>query len=130
MRRLSLVTLSLAVLLAYITVVEAAEVLPEKGAATSIPATRWEEAFATGNGRMGAMLLGNPENETLIANHCRLFLPLGSYETVPDLAAHLPELRQISIRITMWMAQTFFRGNEGMVLPLAEMRTVMARLMG
>lgn len=35
------------------------------------------------------------ENETLIANHCRLFLPLGSYETVPDLAAHLPELRRI-----------------------------------
>ena len=44
---------------------------------------------------MGAMLFGDPENETLIANHCRLFLPLGSYEKVPDLAAHLPELRRI-----------------------------------
>ncbi|MEI6392852.1 MAG: glycoside hydrolase N-terminal domain-containing protein [Verrucomicrobiota bacterium] len=36
---------------------------------------RWEDAFVTGNGRMGAMLFGNPTNETLVANHCRLFLP-------------------------------------------------------
>jgi hypothetical protein len=41
------------------------------------------------------MLFGNPANETLVANHCRLFLPLGSRELVPDLAAHLPELRRI-----------------------------------
>ena len=73
----------------------APEFLPEKGAASSVPAARWEEAFVTGNGRLGAMLYGDPENETLIANHCRLFLPLGSYEKVPYLAAHLTELRRV-----------------------------------
>lgn len=69
-------------------------VSPERGAASDKPASRWEEAFVTGNGRMGAMLFGNPTNDTLVANHCRLFLPLGSRELVPDLAGDLPELRR------------------------------------
>lgn len=73
----------------------AAELMPEKGAASSAAADRWEEAFVTGNGRMGAMLFDNPQNETLIGNHCRLFLPLGSYEKVPRLAEYLPQLRRI-----------------------------------
>lgn len=71
-----------------------AQALPERGAADGVPAKRWEEAFVTGNGRMGAMLFGDPVNETLVANHCRLFLPLGSREVVPDLASELPELRR------------------------------------
>ena len=54
--------------------------LPERGAASGQAAKRWEEAFVTGNGRMGAMLFGDPTNETFVANHCRLFLPLGSRE--------------------------------------------------
>lgn len=69
--------------------------LPERGAASHAPAKRWEEAFVTGNGRMGAMLFGRPEHDILVANHCRLFLPLGSREIVPDLASCLPELRAI-----------------------------------
>lgn len=69
--------------------------VPEKGAAASAPAGRWEEAFVTGNGRMGAMLFGDPLNETLVANHCRLFLPLGSHERVADLAALLPQTRDL-----------------------------------
>ena len=72
-----------------------AGILPEKGAASTTPASRWEDAFVTGNGRMGAMLFGDTQNETLVANHCRLFLPLGSRELVPDLSAHLPALRGI-----------------------------------
>ena len=66
-----------------------ADVLPERGAASTTMATRWEEAFVTGNGRMGAMFFGNSQDETLIANHCRLFLPLGSHEIVPDLAVRI-----------------------------------------
>lgn len=69
--------------------------VPDKGAASSVPASRWGEAFLTGNGRMGAMLFGDPQNETLVANHCRLFLPLGSREIVADLVAHMPEARTI-----------------------------------
>lgn len=68
---------------------------PEHGTASLKAATKWESAFVSGNGRMGAMLFGNPSNDVLIANHCRLFLPLGNREIVPDLARHVPELRRI-----------------------------------
>ena len=68
---------------------------PARGVRSTTPAQRWEDAFVSGNGRMGAMLFGNPTNETLVANHCRLFLPLGNREIVPELAKYVPELRQI-----------------------------------
>ena len=68
---------------------------PERGVWSKIPGKRWEDSFVTGNGRMGAMLFGGPESETFVANHCRLFLPLGSPEIVPDLAKHLPGLREL-----------------------------------
>ncbi len=89
----------------------AADSLPEKGAASRVSAKRWEGAFVTGNGRMGAMLFGNPENETLIANHCRLFLPLGSYEKVPNLAMQLPELRRVIREEGTTAAMTFLMGK-------------------
>ena len=60
--------------------------LPERGAASTVPAKRWEEAFVTGNGRMGAMLFGDPVNETLAANHCRLFLRSGGSVISPTLS--------------------------------------------
>jgi hypothetical protein len=84
---------------------------PARGARSVTPAKRWEEAFVSGNGRMGAMLFGNPTNETLVANHCRLFLPLGSREIVPDLAKHLPELRQIIRAKGYGAAMEFFLGK-------------------
>ena len=113
-----------------VTVATAADVLPQKGAASSIPAARWEEAFVTGNGRMGAMLFGNAENETLVANHCRLFLPLGSYETVPDLAGHLPELRRIiradgySAAMTFLMSKAAEQGFPGIILQSLNIKIV------
>jgi hypothetical protein len=66
-----------------------------RGSISRVPGQRWEDAFVTGNGRMGAMWFGAPGHETLVANHCRLFLPLGNREIVPDLAPQLPEIRRI-----------------------------------
>lgn len=68
---------------------------PTRGTWSEKPATRWEDALVSGNGRMGVMVFGDPSRETIVANHCRLFLPLGSREIVPDLGAHLPELREV-----------------------------------
>jgi hypothetical protein len=82
-----------------------------RGAHSVMPAQRWEDAFVTGNGRMGAMLFGNPANETLIANHCRLFLPLGNREIVPDLVQHVPELRRIIREKNYQEAMAFFLGK-------------------
>ena len=85
--------------------------LPEHGSLSRVPANRWEDAFVTGNGRMGALIFGDPTNETLVANHCRLFLPLGNREIVPDLAKHVPELRQIIREKNYGAAMKFFLGK-------------------
>jgi len=85
--------------------------VPERGAASSEPARRWEFGMVGGNGRMGAVVFGHPARETIIANHCRLFLPLGSREIVPDLARHVPELRQIIRRQGYREAMEFFLGK-------------------
>lgn len=70
-------------------------VCPERGTWSEKSASRWEDALVSGNGRMGLMLFGDPLKETIVINHCRLFLPLGSSEILPDLAPSLPELRDI-----------------------------------
>jgi len=87
------------------------DVMPERGTASVQPAKRWEDAFVTGNGRMGALVFGHPAEETIIGNHCRLFLPLGSRESVPDLAQHLPELRSIIRGKGYGEAMKFFLGK-------------------
>ena len=58
------------------------------------PATRWEEAFATGNGTLGAAVYGNIRGERVLLNHEDLFLRTDK-PTLPDISAHLPELRQL-----------------------------------
>lgn len=104
--RLSFATL----LLTSLAALHAAEI-PARGVHSLVPGQRWEEAFVSGNGRMGAMLFGNPTNETLIANHCRLFLRLGNREIVPDLAQHVPELRRIIREQNYGEAMAFFLGK-------------------
>lgn len=74
---------------------ETAALMPPHGVVSIQPAARWEESLATGNGIMGALLAGDPTTETLIANHCKLWLPLGSREVVPDIGKSLPEMRKI-----------------------------------
>jgi hypothetical protein len=85
--------------------------IPERGVASTEPAKRWEFALVSGNGRLGAMVFGHPTKETIIANHCRLFLPLGSREIVPDLAKHVPELRKIIREQGYGKAMDFFLGK-------------------
>ena len=68
---------------------------PLHGSYETTAGENWEQAFVTGNGRMGAMLFGQPGEETFVANHCRLFLPKGNREIVPDLARWLPEMRRL-----------------------------------
>jgi hypothetical protein len=87
------------------------DVMPERGTASVQPARRWEDGFVTGNGRMGVLVFGQPAKETIVGNHCRLFLPLGSREIVPDLAQHLPELRSIIRGKGYGEAMKFFLGK-------------------
>ena len=76
-------------------VTDTAGLMPRHGTVSLYPATKWEDSLATGNGRMGALLAGDPQHDTLIVNHCKMWLPLGSHEVVPDVGKYLPELRRV-----------------------------------
>ena len=59
------------------------------------PATRWEEALPVGNGRIGAMVFGNVNNERLQLNEATLWGG-GPYDPVnPQAKAALPQVRQL-----------------------------------
>ena len=72
--------------------------VPRRGAAATKPAARWEEAFLSGNGRMGVMMYGKPYDETVVLNHCRLYLPRGTREILPDLARFAGEFKAAGLK--------------------------------
>ncbi len=74
-------------------VADTAALMPKHGTVSIAPAKRWEDSLAAGNGIMGALLAGDPGNDTLVVNHCKLWLPLGSREIVPDLGTVLLRTR-------------------------------------
>ena len=76
-------------------IADTARLMPKHGTVSIAPARQWEDSLATGNGIMGALLAGDPAHDTLIVNHCKLWLPLGSREVVPNVGNILPELRRI-----------------------------------
>ncbi|MER7417040.1 glycoside hydrolase N-terminal domain-containing protein [Micromonospora peucetia] len=60
------------------------------------PATRWEDAFLSGNGEAGIMVYGHPHAERIIVNHHRFVLPNGTRDArPPELAALLPHIREL-----------------------------------
>lgn len=65
-----------------------------KGTQSNQPASKWEEAMLTGNGNMGAMMYGNPFDETIVVNHCEMFLTLGTKEFVKHAAPFMPEIKK------------------------------------
>jgi alpha-L-fucosidase 2 len=59
------------------------------------PATKWEEALPVGNGRLGAMVFGQPARERLQLNEGTLWAG-GPYDPVnPEAKAALPQVRQL-----------------------------------
>lgn len=74
---------------------DTAALMPRHGTVSIKPADNWEDALAAGNGTMGALLYGDPRHDTLIADHCKLWLPAGSHEVLPDMGPVLPEMRRI-----------------------------------
>ncbi len=59
------------------------------------PAEKWQEAIPIGNGRLGAMIFGRPENERIQLNEDTLWAG-GPYDPVnPDAKGALPEVRKL-----------------------------------
>jgi len=56
------------------------------------PATRWEDALPSGNGKIGALVYGNIRHEIILLNHEALWLRKEK-PTLPTISQHLSELR-------------------------------------
>ncbi|MEZ0536702.1 glycoside hydrolase N-terminal domain-containing protein [Caldicellulosiruptoraceae bacterium PP1] len=57
---------------------------------------RWEEGLLCGNGTIGALMLGKPQNESIYLTHEKLFIPLYEKEILPiNLAPHLNKIRNM-----------------------------------
>lgn len=67
-----------------------------KGMFSTQPASLWQDALISGNGIMGIMVFGDPENEKVIFNHEFLYEPLGSTDVEPPvIAPFLDETRRL-----------------------------------
>ncbi len=68
---------------------------PERGFITHTIGQTWEEGLISGNGTIGANVLGNPINEKVIFTHERLFLPKGAPMVPKDQSNRLFEIRSL-----------------------------------
>lgn len=60
----------------------------------ALPATRWEDAFLSGNGHHGVLVFGDPNDDRVIVTHHTLVRPNGAeHARPPRLAAELPALQ-------------------------------------
>ncbi|MBD3184275.1 glycoside hydrolase family 95 protein [Candidatus Poribacteria bacterium] len=58
------------------------------------PATRWQDASATGNGSVGAMMYGQIRTDVILINHEALYYPR-DHRKLLDVSDKLPELRNL-----------------------------------
>ncbi len=59
------------------------------------PATKWEEALPLGNGRLGAMVFGIPENERIQLNENTIWAGSPNRNDNPDAREAVPLIRQL-----------------------------------
>ncbi|WNM30575.1 glycoside hydrolase N-terminal domain-containing protein [Streptomyces sp. Li-HN-5-11] len=77
------------------------------------PAARWEDAFLSGNGHHGALVLGDPHADRVIVTHHTLVRPNGDPEhrKPPRLAPGLPALRDRLLSGDLTAAESFTDGR-------------------
>lgn len=68
---------------------------PERGFVSTVPATHWEQALLSGNGKYGALVFGQPIHETIVLNHARLYMPVHKPLTPVKSGEHLTEIRDL-----------------------------------
>ncbi len=68
---------------------------PVHGYVTNMPAKKWEEAMLTGNGTLGALVMGYPLKERIIFSHEKLFLPQNPPTKAPDFGGSLDVIRKM-----------------------------------
>ena len=68
---------------------------PTHGFVTSKSATKWEESLLTGNGTIGALVIGDAIQERVIFSHEKLFMPRYAPYPAPDLGSRLSKTREL-----------------------------------
>ena len=92
------------------------------------PAAEWTEALPVGNSRMGAMVYGGTERETIQFNEETLWSGSPYDNDNPEALASLPEVRRLIFagrekEAELLMSKTFMTGKHGMVfLPAGNLR--------
>ncbi|MEU6355529.1 glycoside hydrolase N-terminal domain-containing protein [Streptomyces sp. NPDC047072] len=77
------------------------------------PATRWEDGFLSGNGRHGALVFGEPNDERVVVTHHTLVRPNGAeHAGPPRLAAELPALQDRLLAGELDAAEGFTDGRD------------------
>ncbi|EPD64490.1 glycosyl hydrolase family 95 catalytic domain-containing protein [Streptomyces sp. HGB0020] len=77
------------------------------------PATRWEDGFLSGNGRHGALVFGDPNDERVVVTHHTLVRPNGGESArPPELADQLPALKDRLMAGEWDAAEAFTDGRE------------------
>ena len=59
------------------------------------PAGKWDEALPVGNGRLGAMICGRPERETIWLNEDSIWSGKPLNRINPDAPKYLPQIRNL-----------------------------------
>ena len=69
--------------------------VPERGFVSSEPADSWEHGLLSGNGSIGASVLGRPLDEVVVFSHKRMFVPERSPLLPPPTGERLFEIRRL-----------------------------------
>lgn len=94
--------------------------VPARGFISTEPGETWEQGLLSGNGTIGANVLSQPLDETIIFTHERLFLPKGAPHMPPDNSARLFEIRRLIERGLYRQAQQLafdLSGQSGFMYP-------------
>ena len=67
---------------------------PKHGCLMRYPATRWQDAIATGSGVVGALLYGRIEDDKILINHDRLYASKPR-QKLCDVSDSLPQVRSL-----------------------------------
>ncbi len=68
---------------------------PRRGFVSLKPATDWSHALISGNGTMGALVMAQPHQETIILSHAALYIPLNAPKPPINQASRLAEIRSL-----------------------------------
>jgi len=72
-------------------------VQPERGFISTQPAKNWQHGILTGNGTTGAIILGNPYDETITLSQESLYLPYKKTECYMEMASHIQKIQKLCL---------------------------------